>query len=183
MRRVLFANAYFYRLDEKQWRFRQPYPPLATILAAAVLQKNSFSVSLFDTNLKKSPLEIIPALEQSQPEFFVLYDDGFNYLSKMCLTQMREAAFVMIREARNRNAVVIVSSSDATDHGKKYLDAGANYIIRGEAEETLLELMIHLKGRHDVDGISGLIYKKGDEIISTPARSVMRNLDELPLPA
>lgn len=183
MRRVLFANVYFYRLDEKQWRFRQPYPPLATILAAAVLRKNSFSVSLFDTNLKKSPLEIIPALEQSQPEFFVLYDDGFNYLSKMCLTQMREAAFVMIREARNRNAVVIVSSSDATDHGKKYLDAGANYIIRGEAEETLLELMVHLKGRHDVDGISGLIYKKGDEIISTPARSVMRNLDELPVPA
>ena len=36
MTRVLFANSYFYRLDEKQWRLKQPYPPLATILAAAV---------------------------------------------------------------------------------------------------------------------------------------------------
>ena len=99
MTRVLLANAYFYRLDEKQWRFRQPYPPLATILAAAVLRTNGFLVSLFDTNLRLSPKEIVPELEKNQPEFFILYDDGFNYLSKMCLTQMREAAFVMIREA------------------------------------------------------------------------------------
>lgn len=183
MRRVLFANSYFYRLDEKQWRFRQPYPPLATILAAAVLRKHHFSVSLFDANLKRSALEIIPVLDETQPEFFVLYDDGFNYLSKMCLTEMRDAAFAMIREARNRNAIVIVSSSDATDHGKKYLDAGANYVIRGEAEETLLELMIHLRGDHDVEGIAGLIYRKENEVVLTPPRSVMRNLDELPLPA
>lgn len=180
---ILFANSYFYRLDRKQWRFRQPYPPLATILAAAVLRRQGLSVALFDTNLRKSPFEIVPELETHQPEFFVLYDDGFNYLSKMCLTHMRDAAFVMIREARNRNAVVIVSSSDASDHHEKYLQAGANYILRGEAEETLLELIIHLQARQEVDGIQGLIYKKNNQITSTPPRGVLRNLDELPLPA
>ena len=43
--------------------------------------------------------EIIPALEKFQPDFLVIYDDGFNYLTKMCLTNMREAAFEMIRFA------------------------------------------------------------------------------------
>lgn len=183
MTKILLANSYFYRLDKKQWRFKQPYPPLATIIAAAVLRTGGFSVALFDTSLKRSPLEIIPELDTHQPELFVMYDDGFNYLSKMCLTQMRDAAFVMIREARNRNATVIVSSSDATDHSEKYLQAGANFILRGEAEETLLELIMHLDGGRDVQNIHGLIFRKNNEIKSTPRRTVLRNLDELPLPA
>jgi anaerobic magnesium-protoporphyrin IX monomethyl ester cyclase len=183
MTRVLFANSYFYRLDEKQWKFKQPYPPLATILAASLLRDNDFEVSLFDTNLRRSPSEIIPALDDFAPSYFILYDDGFNYLSKMCLTYMREAAFEMIAEAKKRNAVVIVSSSDATDHAAKYLDAGADYIIRGEAEETMLELTISLRGHHSTEGIAGLFYRSGNEIASTPPRSVMRNLDQLPFPA
>jgi anaerobic magnesium-protoporphyrin IX monomethyl ester cyclase len=182
MNTVLFANSYFYRLDKKQWKFKQPYPPLATILAAAVLRSQRFEVSLFDSNLRYSPQEIRPFLERS-PRFFVLYDDGFNYLSKMCLSDMREAAFALIGEAKKRNAVVVVSSSDATDHVEKYIDAGADFIIRGEAEETLSELMILLRGNHEIAGITGLAYRSNGKLIVTPPRSVKRNLDELPLPA
>jgi anaerobic magnesium-protoporphyrin IX monomethyl ester cyclase len=181
--KVLFANSYFYRLDEKQWKFKQPYPPLATILAAALLRQNGFHVALFDTNLRHSPAEIVPVLEKEQPSIFILYDDGFNYLSKMCLTNMRDAAFAMIAEAKKRNCRVVVSSSDATDHAEKYLTAGADYIIRGEAEETLLELAISLRGNHFADGIAGLYYRNGADVVSTPARTVMRNLDALPVPA
>jgi anaerobic magnesium-protoporphyrin IX monomethyl ester cyclase len=183
MKSVVFANSYFYQLDKKQWKFKQPYPPLATILAAALIRNNGFDVKLFDTNLRKSPNEIIPILENTQPDYFVLYDDGFNYLSKMCLTFMREAAFAMIGEAKRRNAVVIVSSSDATDHADKYLHAGADFIIRGEAEETLLELLITLRGNHDYQEIQSLYFKHRDLLVSTPPRNVMRELDQLPLPA
>src|SRR5688572_15322908 len=98
MSTVLFANTYFYRLDPKQWRFKQPYPPLGTLQAAAVIRQLSFSVSVFDTNLRSSPNEIIPVLQQIKPTYLVIYDDGFNYLTKMCLTVMRDAAFVMARE-------------------------------------------------------------------------------------
>jgi anaerobic magnesium-protoporphyrin IX monomethyl ester cyclase len=183
MRRVLFSNAYFYRLDEKQWRFKQPYPPLATILAAALVRNEGYAVALFDTNLRHAPSEIIPVISKIRPEIFVLYDDGFNYLSKMCLTDMREAAFEMIREARRREATIIVSSSDATDHCEKYLDAGADFIIRGEAEETLLELLGCIEANTEPVLIPGLVYRSKNELIKTPARNVMRDLDHLPLPA
>jgi anaerobic magnesium-protoporphyrin IX monomethyl ester cyclase len=95
MNSVLIANAYFYKLDAKQWRFKQPYPPLGTITAAAVLREAGFNVSLFDTNLRDDPDEIIPLLENIKSGYLVIYDDGFNYLTKMCLTVMREAAFRM----------------------------------------------------------------------------------------
>jgi anaerobic magnesium-protoporphyrin IX monomethyl ester cyclase len=183
MNSVLFANSYFYQLDKKEWKVQQPYPPLATILAAALIRNNGFAVSLFDTNLRKSPKEIVPILEKSRPHYFVLYDDGFNYLSKMCLTFMRDAAFAMIAQAKQHKAIVIVSSSDATDHAEKYLQAGADFIIRGEAEETLLELLVTLRGEHDYQEIHGLCFRNGDQLISTPPRSVMRELDQLPMPA
>jgi len=34
-------------------------------------------------------------LEKERPRYLVIYDDGFNYLTKICLTRMREAAFEM----------------------------------------------------------------------------------------
>jgi anaerobic magnesium-protoporphyrin IX monomethyl ester cyclase len=183
MNTVLFANSYFYRLDKKQWKFKQPYPPLATILAAAVLRERGFPVKLFDSNLRQSPSEIIPYLEQTKPDYFVLYDDGFNYLSKMCLTLMREAAFFMIKEAKRKGCTVVVSSSDATDHASSYLEAGADIIIRGEAEETLLELIVCLTKELDWTGVSGITYKEGSVMQSVPSRPVLRDLDSLPLPA
>src|SRR5690606_437729 len=134
MPRVLFTHSYFYRFDPKQWRMKQPYPPLATILAAAVLRDRGFDVQLFDTNLRKSTDELVEALEHFNPHYLVVYDDAFNYLSKMCLTNMRDAARAMIGKAHAAGCCVIVSGSDASDHAEKYLSAGADYVIHGEGE-------------------------------------------------
>jgi anaerobic magnesium-protoporphyrin IX monomethyl ester cyclase len=58
--KILFTHSYFYKLDPKQWRFKQPYPPLGTMLAAAVAREAGHQVVLFDTNLRDSPLELVP---------------------------------------------------------------------------------------------------------------------------
>src|ERR1700731_5453948 len=119
MEKVLFSHSYFMRFDPKQWATGQPYPPLATIGAAALLRKSGFRVSLFDTMFVENADEVIPRLEKERPHFFVLYDDGFNYLTKMCLTNMRDAAFRMIGLAKEKGCKVIVSSSDSTDQYEK----------------------------------------------------------------
>lgn len=183
MSKVILTHSYFYKLDPKQWRTKQPYPPLATILAAAVLRETGFEVSLFDTNLKSSPDEIASIIEREKPAYFVIYDDSFNYLSKMCLTNMREAAFEMAAVAKSAGCIVVASSSDATDHYEKYFNRGVDYVIQGEGEETLKELLVALKTGKDASLIPGLAIKNGENPIVTPSRSVLRNLDSLPLPA
>jgi anaerobic magnesium-protoporphyrin IX monomethyl ester cyclase len=180
---VLFTHSYFYKFDKKQWRFKQPYPPLATILAASVLRNEGYSVSLFDTNLRDDPTEIIPVLQKNKPNYVIIYDDGFNYLSKMCLTNMREAAFRMAEESKKSGCTVIVSSSDAADHYEKYFNRNVDYIVRGEGEETLKELIATLEKNEDVSKVQGLAFKKNGETKLTPSRPVIRNLDTLPLPA
>src|SRR5580698_1535670 len=76
MDRILFSHSYFMRYDPKQWATAQPYPPLATIGAAAFLREHGFEVSLFDTMFVKRPDEVVLRLDSERPDFFVVYDDG-----------------------------------------------------------------------------------------------------------
>ena len=181
--KVLIANSYFYKLDAKQWRFKKPYPPLGTLLAAAVIRDQSHEVVFFDTHFCDHPGEIIPVIEENKPDILVLYDDGFNYLTKMCLTVMRDAAFQMIRSGKKAACTVVVASSDSADHYEKYFEQGADVVVRGEGEETLKELLPALTQNNDLRQIHGIAFRSGDESIITPKRPVLRDLDALPLPA
>jgi anaerobic magnesium-protoporphyrin IX monomethyl ester cyclase len=182
--KILFSHSYFLQFDPKQVSHAQPYPPLGTIWAAALLRRHGFEVSLFDTMFAHSPEEIIPELDRFRPDVLVMYDDGFNYLTKMCLSNMREAAFRMQHLARQYGCKVVVTSSDAADHYEKYLNNDADFVIAGEAEYTLLELLQELeRGTTDLQHISGLIYTLAGAPHKNIKRSVTKQLDELPLPA
>ncbi|GLU51245.1 B12-binding domain-containing radical SAM protein [Dyadobacter frigoris] len=184
MDEILFSHSYFLRFDPKQWSLGQPYPPLGTLYAAALMRERGYQVRLFDTMFVEDPEEVIEALDVSTPDFFVLYDDGFNYLTKMCLTNMRQAAFKMCKLAKERGCMVIVSSSDSTDRFSEYLSEGADFILLGEAEQTLFELTEAIKnGETDFQSVKGLAYLKGSQPVKTAARPVLKELDSLPLPA
>lgn len=184
MKKILFSHSYFLRYDPKQWATGQPYAPLGTLYAAALMREHDYDVSLFDSMFAKQPEEIIPYLENTNPGYFVIYDDGFNYLTKMCLTNMREAAFKMIRFAKERGCTVIVSSSDSTDRFEMYLNEGADFILLGEAEQTLMELVNSIgKNETDFFNIEGLAFKQNNAVVKTARRSVMKELDTLPFPA
>lgn len=181
--RILFTHSYFYPLDQKQWEKKQPYPPLGTITAAAYMRSLGHEVHLFDTNLIASPALLEQRLKTEQPDVLVIYDDGFNYLTKMCLTNMRHAAFEMIKMAKQAGIPVFVSSSDSTDQYALYLDQGADVVILGEAEETLKELIEHQEQQQPYDVIKGVVFKQQDQFTNTGRRAVMKQLDNLPMAA
>src|SRR5512135_2616987 len=151
MSQVLFGQSYYLRFDPTLYAAMQPYPPLGTLYAASYLRSRGYDVGLFDAMLAESEDEWAAALDQHRPSFAILYEDNFNYLSKMCLLRMRQAAFSMIRMARERGCTVITAGADATDHAADYLEGGADYVLLGEGEETLGELMDALTGRTDRD--------------------------------
>ena len=180
---VLFSHSYYYQMDSKQWDTGMPYPPLGTIYAAGFLRENNLKVNLFDVGLRNNPKEIMPVLKESKPTFLVLYDDGFNYLTKMCLTNMREAAFEMIQMAKSEGCKVIVSSSDSTDHFAQYLDKGADVVLLGEGEISLLETINKMIANGSLEEVKGIAFALKGEIKNNGRRSVIRELDTLPQPA
>lgn len=184
MKKILFTHSYFYRFDPKQWDTKQPYPPLGTIYAAAVMREAGYEVSFFDTALIDSPENISSVIESEKPDFLVIYDDGFNYLTKMCLTNMREAAFRMAEIAKAKGLQVIASSSDAADHFEKYLAHGVDFVIIGEGEFTLKELITSIDIKEtDFNKIDGLAFKENGKIIRTSSRQIIKELDSFPMPA
>ncbi len=153
---VLLTHSYHLPYDRKQVRKMQPYLPLGTLYAAAVLRAQDISVAVFDTMLEDPIAGFPAALQRHAPKLVAIYEDDFNFLSKMCLTRMRELARWMSDLARQHGATVIVHGSDATDHAEDYLLHGARLCLAGEAEHNLAELcqsLLHSGKPADVAGL------------------------------
>lgn len=183
MNSVLLTHSYFYKLDAKQWRFKQPYPPLGTLMAASVLRGIGYDVDFQDACLRENPESIVEQIKSTKPPYVIIYDDGFNYLTKMCLSLMREAAFKMIHAAKKVGSKIIVCNSDSSDHFEAYLSEGADYIVRGEGEATIKDLLQTLDKKSDLTQVAGVTYHSEGAIKSNPPRPVLKDLDSLPLPA
>ncbi len=56
----------------------------------------------------------------------------------------------------------------------------ADFVVRGEGEHTLLELVRALQGDQDFSGIKGLSYREDGKIRHNPDRPLEANLDSLP---
>jgi radical SAM superfamily enzyme YgiQ (UPF0313 family) len=153
---ILLTHSYHLPYDRKQLRKMQPYPPLATLYAAANLRQLGFSVAVFDTMLEDPVTGFPRALAAHQPKIVVVYEDDFNFLTKMCLTRMREVAWQMASQARAANAVAIVHGSDAADHIEEFLRAGFDFVLLGESETTLAEMCDFLLGDKNPDLLPGI---------------------------
>ncbi len=184
--RVLFGQAYHMYLDEKLYKAMQPFPPLGSLYAASVARSLGHDVRVHDSMLSVSLGEWEAALQINKPDVVVLYEDNFNYLTKMCLLSMRNVALDMIRLAKERGAQVMVCSSDSADEAETYLRAGADFIVIGEGEDTFADVLKLLSNEHDVQpaNIPGLAFFGNEgELVRTDRRPVIRHIDELPMPA
>src|SRR5450755_1272720 len=183
---VLLTHSYHLPYDRKQARKMEPYPPLGTLYAAGLLRANAISVAVFDTMLQEPEAGFREALRKYRPRIVAIYEDDFNFLTKMCLTRMREVAWRMIETARAIGARVIVHGSDATDHAGDYLRNGSELVLEGEAESTLLQVVQAMARSGDPGNIPGVKWLKGSgthETVESCARRTPRVPVDLPLPA
>jgi anaerobic magnesium-protoporphyrin IX monomethyl ester cyclase len=141
---ILVCHSYFLRFDEKQRQRAKPYPPLATLQVAALLRDAGHDVAFFDAMLAEGIEEYEAQLASARPDLVVIYEDNYNFLSKMCLGRMRRACCEMIGRARAAGARVIAAGSDATDAPETYLSAGAVAVLRGEGLAALVALVTRL---------------------------------------
>lgn len=189
---ILLSHSYFLRLDRKQWARAKPYPPLATLQVAALLRQQGHEVQLFDAMLADGLAEYGRDLTRTRPQLVIIYEDNYNFLSKMCLAAMRAAALEMITAARRAAARVIVAGSDATDAPSAYLEAGADVVLQGEGLEPLETLVSRLDARPDiavadlVRGLSGIVSRApacAESAAAEQPHGVGRRQAEPPSPA
>ncbi len=162
---ILVCHSYFLQLDRKQAQRCKPYPPLATLQVISLLRQAGYQVSLFDAMLARDTGEFDHCVRSIHPQVVLLYEDTFNFLTKMCLATMRSAACDMIAMAKRAGAQVIAAGPDVTDAPAPYLRAGADFTLVGEGLAALLELLARMCAQpeggvdalaHDLPGVGAL---------------------------
>jgi anaerobic magnesium-protoporphyrin IX monomethyl ester cyclase len=176
---ILLTHSNHVYSDQKQVRKMQPYPPLQTLLVAAVLREHGINVSLFDPALITPRDGFLAELEARRPRCVMVCEDDFNFLSKMCLLRNRELAFWMAAMAKERGIPVYAHGSDASDRVREYLAAGFDGVLIGEVETTALELA---QGKPLAE-IRGLAYADTGMPRYNAPRELRTSLDTLPIPA
>ncbi len=175
---ILVCHSYFLRLDQKQLERAKPYPPLATLQVAEMLRKAGHSVAFFDSMLADGVDDYARVLDAVEPQLVLLYEDTFNFLSKMCLGTMRQAACRMIGLAHRAGARVIAAGPDVSDSPAPYLQAGADFALIGEGLTALMSVLPRLDTQFDarpetlireIPGIASLLDGK---VVTAPGPKV-----------
>jgi radical SAM superfamily enzyme YgiQ (UPF0313 family) len=182
---VLLTHSYHLPFDQKQLRKMQPYMPIGTLYAATALRENGISVAAFDSMLEDPSAKLDAILAKDNPKIVAVYEDDFNFLSKMCLTRMRDVAWRIAKAARAIGAITIAHGSDSTDNPELFLENGFDYVLCGEAEETLVQLcraILHAEEVPEMDGMVRLD-EQGRAVRSPQRLSKNPAWSDLSLPA
>ena len=154
------------------------FPPLGLAYMAAVLEQNDFEVKILDCPVCEINYEKLKAeLESYQPTIVGIGS----------MTPTIEAALKSARTAKEAcpDAKVLMGGPHATFADKQILaeEKAVDIIVRGEGEETLLELAKQPSSMQKIGDVKGITFRKDDSIIQTATRPFIQNLDALPRPA
>ncbi len=160
------------------WLFKWGiHPPLGLCNIAAVIEKHGYKVKIIDNDVERlSDDELKKELELFKPDVVGLTGESVKY--KAIIDHVN-----IIKEVSNAKVVLggvhasILPLKTMNEVGK------IDFLVIGEGEYTLLELLQALESDCDFKKIKGLVWRKGGEIIINPKRELISNLDELPLPA
>ncbi|HPB68552.1 MAG TPA: radical SAM protein [Candidatus Omnitrophota bacterium] len=86
-------------------------------------------------------------------------------------------------KSKNKKIVTIAGGQHFVEETiPEALNSGVDYIILGEAEETVTELLWSLQNKNDVRAVKGIAFLKEGKVAVTPRREPITDFEKLPLP-
>jgi len=153
------------------WERERPVPPLGIAYLGAMLENDGFTVSLLDCNLSNGDstarqIEQADVVGISAPSIFA--NDALD----------------LARYAKQSGKTVIVGGPHATISPSFFLEHDCvDFVIRGEGEYTLLELLNEIERDGDCEKVRGVSCKREEKIVHSPDRPPIEDLDSVPFPA
>jgi radical SAM superfamily enzyme YgiQ (UPF0313 family) len=154
------------------------FPPIGLAYLAAVLEQNDFEVRVMDCPVCEIDHEKLKAdLASFEP----------TLIGVGSMTPTIESALKSARVAKEAcpDAKVVIGGPHATFMDRETLEEepATDIVVRGEGEETLLEIVQQLPNLPKLEDVKGITFRKNGQIIRTPNRPFIQDLDALPRPA
>lgn len=174
--KVLLTHGYFLHEDPKELEIMRPYAPLGILYISAYLEKNNYPNQIFDSTF--SSFEKLKAyLLDFKPDAIGIYT---NLMTK--LNVLKIAKFIKATPEIH-HCKVILGGPEVTNHIEQFLTHGADYMVIGEGEQSMLEIIEFIdKKNTNIENITGIAYLNNGVVVQNKARTKIKELDELPLP-
>ena len=180
------------------------YAPLGLCCIAAVLEKKGYNTKIFNCDLTSDNFRLtsLKTMNDSKDSFAdcvdkekhpiwqeirkCLKEESPDIIGISVLTSKHTIALkiAVIAKSINPNMKIIfggVHPSILPDEALK--EVVVDYVVRGEGEETILELLNALENDAEIDGIKGVSFRKNGAIVHNEDRDLVKCLDDLGFPA
>lgn len=150
-----------------------PIPNVFVLIQAAIARDLGFRVKHLDAaalNWHKN--DLISFLKKDKSSFIFIHSVNLSIKTDL-------KALKIIRAIRKKVAVVFTGPAP-TQFPEKFLLDETTFVVRGEPEKIIENI---LKNYSHFKKIRGLSYKSQGQIIHNKAEKLIKNLDNLPLPA
>ena len=144
----------------------------------AVIEKEGYEIRTLSYN-NSDPLEaekaVAAELMDFKPDFFMV----------QIFTMNRVESHRVLKKSRELipNMKIIVGGIHASIYPEQLLENfPVDYVVIGEGEATIVELLKTISERRDPSGIRGIAYRKDGRVVVTEERPLIEDLDSLPFP-
>ncbi|MCK4493224.1 MAG: cobalamin-dependent protein [Methylococcales bacterium] len=159
-------------------------PPFQIASYAAYLRNNGFSVAIIDANAENiSPAETAQKVKALNPLLTAVIVYG-NQPSASTQNMTISGKIVNAVKTGSDSFVVLGGLHASALPKQTFEQENADFIIEGEEQIPLKELLEYLKGDKDLSEVRGIWYKENDTTKHNPKPPLIKDLDEyLPIAA
>jgi anaerobic magnesium-protoporphyrin IX monomethyl ester cyclase len=155
-------------------------PPTALLVLAAYVEREipDIEIKVIDCQAENKSWDYIKSVIESMSPSFVA-TSAFTCNAYVC------ARVAEMAKKANEETVTIVGGQHFTAVADESLRnfPEIDYVVKGEGELTLVELIRTVLEGGDIGQVRGLALRNNGEIVHTPDRPLIENLDDLPYPA
>ena len=175
MAEFLLTHGYFLYEDPKELQIMKPYAPLGILYLCSHLRRQGFDVDVFDTTFSNRET-LFQHLRSETPSVVGIYA---NLMTRGNVVEI-------LKVAREAGWKTIVGGPEPGAYALEYLQAGANFVVFGEGELTMQDLLeaFRADATDSCYNIPGLAYLDPDgNMHETAQRAQIADLDSQPWPA
>lgn len=175
--KILLTHGYFLAEDPKEQLIMRPYPPLGILYISSYLEANGFANDVYDSTF--SDLTALKTyIEETKPGIIGIYTNLMTKLNVLKIIQFLKS------DTSLQNIKIILGGPEVRNHKEKFLAYGADIIVFGEGEDTMLDLVKAWSSgvEPDLHNMQGIAFKDKEGIIIMPDRVLIRDINQLAFP-
>ncbi|MEN8262916.1 MAG: cobalamin-dependent protein [Nitrospirota bacterium] len=148
--------------------------PLTFVYLAGAVREAGFRPVIYDAMTKRhGHKEIKKRIKEEKP----------RYVASTAITSTVVDALEVLKNAKelNPDVITIIGGVHPNFMFEEVLENSyVDYVVRGEGEETLTELLLSLEKGKGLEKVKGISYRNKGKVVSTPPRPFIKDLDSLP---